>query len=247
MDDVEIPLAELPEGWFWQRLGLCTTNVEYGTSAKSAKEGSVPVIRMGNLQGGKIDWADLAFTSDAEEIQKYLLVSGDVLFNRTNSPDLVGKTSIYLGERPALFAGYLIRINQNEAVASGKFVTFFLNSIIAHAHGKNVKTDGVNQSNINGNKLQEYPFPYCSPAEQAEIVSRLEAKLSTLDALEEQIDTQLARSKALRQSILKQAFAGKLVAQDPSDEPASELLNRIKAEKATTPKPKRKKKTAHAS
>lgn len=85
------------------------------------------------------------------------------------------------------------------------------------------------------------------PAEQAEIVSRLEAKLSTLDALEVQIEAQLARSKALRQSILKQAFVSKLVAQDPSDEPASELLKRIQAEKAATSKPTRKKKAAHAS
>lgn len=103
------------------------------------------------------------------------------------------------------------------------------------------------QKNINLTTLEELVVPLCSPAEQAEIVSRLEAKLSTLDALEAQIDGQLARSKALRQSILKQAFAGKLVPQDPNDEPASELLKRIKAEKAAAPKPKRKKKAAHAS
>ncbi|MBM1817450.1 restriction endonuclease subunit S [Pseudosulfitobacter pseudonitzschiae] len=103
------------------------------------------------------------------------------------------------------------------------------------------------QKNINLTTLEELVIPLCSPAEQAEIVSRLEAKLSTLDALEVQIEAQLARSKALRQSILKQAFAGKLVAQDPSDEPASELLKRIQAEKAATSKPTRKKKAAHAS
>jgi type I restriction enzyme S subunit len=64
---------------------------------------------MGNLQNGKIDWSELAYTSDDKEIEKYLLEKNTVLFNRTNSPELVGKTSIYNGDRKAIFAGYLIR------------------------------------------------------------------------------------------------------------------------------------------
>tara|TARA_R110002110_G_C13468395_1_gene719656 strand:+ start:4659 stop:6176 length:1518 start_codon:yes stop_codon:yes gene_type:complete len=244
LEDIEITLCELPHGWFWQRLGLCTIGVEYGTSTRSDEIGKVPVIRMGNLQNGRIDWSDLVYTSSANDIAKYSLRRGDVLFNRTNSPELVGKTAFFVGDREALFAGYLIRVNQIEAIALGKYVMFFLNSIIAKSHGNMVKTDGVNQSNINGNKLQEYPFPYCSPKEQAEIVDRLEAKLSNLDALVAEIDTQIKHSKALRQSILKRAFSGKLVPQDPTDEPAAKLLERIMAERtaAHSPKAKRRKK-----
>ncbi|MCR9184728.1 MAG: restriction endonuclease subunit S [Halieaceae bacterium] len=240
LQNLRIELPDLPHGWTWAHLGLCSSGPEYGTAAKSADTGTMPVIRMGNLQRGRIDWDNLAFTSDPEEIEQYSLKSGDVLFNRTNSPELVGKTSIYKGERPALFAGYLVRVNQIEEIASGPYLTYFLNSPIAGEHGRTVKTDGVNQSNINASKLQEYPLPYCSPAEQTEIVRILDARLEAADALENEIGAALTRASALRQSILKKAFAGQLVPQDPGDEPAAVLLARIKAERDSAPKSARK-------
>ena len=68
-----------------------TCGVEYGTAAKSSKSGTVSVLRMGNIQNARFDWSDLVYTSDDDEIAKYLLHDGDVLFNRTNSPELVGR------------------------------------------------------------------------------------------------------------------------------------------------------------
>lgn len=82
----------------------------YGSSAKSDKEGKIPVLRMGNIQNGKIDWSDLVYSSNDDEIKKYTLEKNDVLFNRTNSPELVGKTAIYKGEQKAIYAGYLIKM-----------------------------------------------------------------------------------------------------------------------------------------
>lgn len=234
-------LPELPESWVWNRLGWTTFGVGYGTSAKSAKTGKMPVLRMGNIQNAKFDWNDLVFTSDADEIKKYELRPDDVLFNRTNSPELVGKTAIYRGEQPALFAGYLIRVNQIESLVNAQFLNLFLNSHVAKQHGNRVKTDGVNQSNINGEKLTNYPFPYCSLEEQKIIVEILDKTISKIDQMEDDVDIQLKKSEALRQSILKKAFSGKLVAQDPADEPASVLLERIKAEKQ---KPTKKRKAA---
>lgn len=239
--NLQISLPDLPFSWTWAHLGWCSMGPEYGTAAKSKNEGEVPVIRMGNLKRGRIDWKSLVYTSDADEIDKYSLRSGDVLFNRTNSPELVGKTSIYKGERSALFAGYLMRVNQIDEIAPGPYVTYFLNSPLAREHGNTVKTDGVNQSNINARKLQEYPFPYCSSAEQAEIVSRLDAKLDRADATEAGIDTALTRADALRQSILKCAFSGKLVSQDPKDEPATRLLDRIQEVRIKVQKANRRK------
>jgi len=125
----ELPV--LPEGWIWEKLGWMTCGVEYGTAAKSSERGKVPVLRMGNIQNAKFDWSDLVYASDQDEIRKYSLREGDVLFNRTNSPELVGKTAIYRGERPALFAGYLIRINQLPSIVDSQYLNLFLNSHIA--------------------------------------------------------------------------------------------------------------------
>lgn len=234
---LQLVLPELPYGWTWSHLGHSSSGPEYGTAAKSSASGEVAVLRMGNIQNGRFDWSDLVYTSDQEQIERYSLQPGDVLFNRTNSPELVGKTAIYRGERPALFAGYLVRVNHISQITLGPYIAHFLNSPLAREHGKSVKTDGVNQSNINATKLQEYPFPFCSLAEQAEVVRILDTILEATEALDREIDANLARAEALRQSILKKAFSGQLLPQDPNDEPAATLLQRIEAENAPhTPK-----------
>ena len=231
LHDVTAKLPPLPESWIWEKLGRMTCGVEYGTAAKSATTGRVPVLRMGNIQNAKFDWADLVYTSDDNEIAEYLLHDGDVLFNRTNSPELVGKTAIYKGERPAVFAGYLIRVNHIRTVVNGQYLNLFLNSHVTRQYGNSVKTDGVNQSNINGAKLSNYPFPYCSIEEQHEVTRIFEKTLSLVDETEADISQELQKAAALRQSILKKAFTGQLVPQDPHDEPASVLLDRIRAER----------------
>lgn len=204
-----IKLSKLPNLWKWIRIGDISNGPEYGTSKKSEKEGKIPVIRMGNLQKGIIDWEDLVYTSDDDEIIKYQLKAGDVLFNRTNSPELVGKTSIYRGEREAVFAGYLIRINQADFIDS-EYLTYYMNSFTAKQYGNNVKTDGVNQSNINGKKLCSYPFPLCSVEEQKQVVYELGFRLTVCDNIDKMVDTTLAQAEAMRQSILKKAFEGGL-------------------------------------
>lgn len=237
-DDVLSTLPTLADSWIWGKLGLMTCGVEYGTAAKSSASGDVPVLRMGNIQDAKLDWSDLAYTSDHDEIRRYSLKDGDVLFNRTNSPELVGKSALYRGERPAIFAGYLIRINHMESVVDGQYVNLFLNSRVARQYGNSVKTDGVNQSNINGAKLVEYPFPYCSIEEQREATTILDRTISHLEEMEAEIVKQLHTANILRQAILKSAFSGQLVPQDPSDEPASVLLDRIRIEREQAAKRK---------
>lgn len=241
----ELKQAELlPDHWILERLGWMSYGVGYGTSAKSVRSGLMPVLRMGNIQNGKFDWTNLAYTSDQSEITKYQLSSGDVLFNRTNSPEWVGKTALYRGEKAALFAGYLIRINHIDTIIDSRYLNYYLNSHEAKKRGSLVKTDGVNQSNINGQKLSNYPFPYCSFQEQLIVANVLDEKLSLIDAATANIKKQLKKSDALRQSILKKAFSGELVEQDAHDEPASILLERIKAEKQSQGAPKKARKKA---
>ena len=203
--------GELPEGWKWVKLGEVCTNVEYGSATKSKDIGRVPVLRMGNIQNGRFDWEDLKFTDDTDEIKRYLLKKNDVLFNRTNSAEWVGKTAIYKGERPAIFAGYLIRINRIEMLIDADYLTYYLNTHSAKQYGNTVRSFGVNQSNINGTKLKTYPVPLPSLKEQQLIVQELESKLTICDKIEETITQSLQQAETLRQSILKKAFEGKLV------------------------------------
>jgi type I restriction enzyme, S subunit len=203
--------GELPQGWKWVTLGDVCTNVEYGSSAKSKTSGRIPVLRMGNIQNGRFDWSDLVYTDDESEIEKYTLKVNDVLFNRTNSAELVGKTAIYKGERPAIFAGYLIRINRIEKEINADYLTYYLNTHSAKQYGNSVRSFGVNQSNINGSKLKTYPIPLAPLKKQKEIVQELESKLTICDKIEETINNSLQQAESLRQSILKKAFAGKLV------------------------------------
>ncbi|MDY7800683.1 restriction endonuclease subunit S [Aeromonas caviae] len=118
----------IPEDWKVDPLGVLINQIEYGSSAKSSSRGRVPVLRMGNLQDGQIDWGDLVYTNNDYEISKYELNDGDVLFNRTNSIDLVGKTALYKGIKKAIFAGYLIRIKVDPQCLDARYLNYFLNT-----------------------------------------------------------------------------------------------------------------------
>ncbi|WEJ72781.1 restriction endonuclease subunit S [Pseudomonas sp. PSE14] len=229
--------------WPVVRLGEVARDFSYGSSSKSQPIGDIPVLRMGNIQGGRLDWGDLVFSSDKEEIKKYSLQAGDVLFNRTNSPELVGKTAIYKGEQPAIYAGYLIRVRCGETLAP-EFLNYCLNSPQGRDYCWQVKTDGVSQSNINAKKLADFRFGLPSVEEQKEIVRRVEQLFAFADQLEAKVTSAKGRIDHLTQSILAKAFRGELVPQDPNDEPASVLLERIKAQCAAAPKVKRGRKAS---
>jgi type I restriction enzyme S subunit len=237
---------ELPDTWQFVALDKLAASFNYGTSAKSENTGAVPVLRMGNLQGGKIDWSDLKYTSSPEEIEQYSLNTGDVLFNRTNSPELVGKTAIYRGEQPAIFAGYLIRIKATPAL-NPEYLNYCLNSSYARQYCWNVKTDGVSQSNINAQKLSRFEVPFCSLSEQEEIVRQVKHYFGLADQLEARFEQAAELVEQLPQALLAKAFSGQLVPQDPDDEPASTLLKRLHAELAAPVKGKRGRKAKVAA
>ena len=178
------------------------------------------------MQQGKLDWSDLKFTSDSAEYEKYKLNEGDVLFNRTNSPELVGKTSIYRGEIPALYAGYLIKIDSMKELNS-EFLNMILNTNYAKKWCWEVKTDGVSQSNINATKLSKFTIPFPSPDEQQEIVNRVANLFAKADAIVAHYEALKTKIDHLPQAFLHKAFKGELVPQLESDGDARELLKEI--------------------
>lgn len=196
--------------WTWKTLGELCEGVEYGSSTKSKKEGKIPVLRMGNIQGGKFTWENLVYSDNDAENEKYLLNHNDVLFNRTNSPELVGKTAIYKSEMPAIFAGYLIRLHRKEGLLDADYLNYFLNSQIASDYGKTVAISSVNQANINGAKLKSYPIPVPSLTEQKKIVAQLDALASETRRLERFYQQKQVALAELKESILHQAFSGEL-------------------------------------
>jgi type I restriction enzyme S subunit len=200
----------LSKKWKQKTLGDVCDRVEYGSSAKSKKEGKIPVLRMGNIQDGKLDWEKLVYSDDKVEIEKYRLKHNDVLFNRTNSPELVGKTAIYKSEMPAIFAGYLIRIHRKEDLLDADYLNYFLNSEMALRYGKTVTISSVNQANINGAKLKGYPIQVPPISEQRTIVKKLDLLATETQRLASLYQRKIAALDELKKSLLHQAFTGQL-------------------------------------
>ena len=224
LDKSEAPF-EIPANWEWVRLGDVASDFQYGSAEKSQPEGKIAVLRMGNInRQGQVDYSDLVYTSNDAEIAKYLLNKNDVLFNRTNSPEWVGKTAIYKGEIPAIYAGYIIRIKPH---FNSDYLNYLMCSDYERNWSKEVKTDGVHQSNINAQKLMAFAVPLPPLAEQQRIVEKIQEAFAEIDSVENNKELLKTHIKQTRQKILDLAIHGKLVPQNKTDEPASVLLERI--------------------
>jgi len=175
----EVPF-EIPEGWCWCRLGSVCMNIQYGTSQKSQKQGKMPVLRMGNLQNGTINYDKLVYTSDETEIIRYPLVYNDLLFNRTNSREIVGKTAIYKGEMPAIYAGYLVRITP---MIDSDYLNYVMQSQYYWTYCQTVRSDAIGQSNINAEKLKHFLVPVPTLSEQHRIVTKIEQLLPIINQI----------------------------------------------------------------
>ena len=222
----ELPFA-LPNGWVWTRIGNVCYDFQYGTARKSTKNGNVPVLRMGNLRAGEIDYSDLVYTSDKDDIERYCLNPGDLLFNRTNSSEKVGKVSIFRGKKPCIYAGYLVRFRPVRS--DSEFINYMMNSRYQWEFCQSVKTDAVNQSNISASKFIQFLVPLPPLAEQKRIVAKIKELFMVADLLDATTNNLMNTSKQIGKKILDLAIRGKLMPQDPNDEPASEIVKRIAA------------------
>ena len=217
---------EIPKNWKWCKVEDFSYGLQYGTSEKSQSKGLICVLRMGNItRCGTIDYSDLVYSSNEDDIAKFSLQYNDLLFNRTNSSEWVGKTAIYKAEKPAIYAGYLIRIRT--FVVCPDFINYVMNSPYHRDWCNQVKTDAVNQSNINAQKLSKLQIPIPPFDEQKRIVEEVQKWFALIDDMEQNITDLRETIKQVKTKILDLAIHGKLVTQDPNDEPAIELLKRI--------------------
>ena len=199
--DAEKPF-ELPTGWKWVRLGEIAEGFMYGTSAKSSPFGTCPVLRMGNIQDGMIDWEKLVYSNNEEEISKYALRKFDLLFNRTNSREIVGKTAVYESDKQAIYAGYLVRFRI--ILSNPYFINYVLNSPMHREWCNAMKTDALGQSNINAEKLKKFVLTLPPLAEQQRIVDIVFIMLDKVSEIERQIQERKVLSERLSFGIIKE-------------------------------------------
>lgn len=222
----EIPF-ELPEGWAWARLGCLTNAIQYGLSNSAEITGNYRLLRITDIQDGCVNWDSVPFTS-TEEPEKYLLNRGDIVFARTGAT--VGK-SFLISDLPydSVYASYLIRIRLISGI-SANYIYQFFNS---YCYWEQVtgKTVGVGQPNCNGTSLKELFIPLPPQNEQNRIVPVADNLLKIADIISIEREKLIELINKTKSKILDLAIRGQLVPQNPDDEPASVLLERIRAEK----------------
>ena len=246
--DEDIPF-EIPQGWEWCRMRDVIYPPKYGTSSKSLSNGDVPVLRMGNIQDGKVVYDKLVFSNNVEDNRKYLLQDGDLLFNRTNSAELVGKTAIFKGNRHVIYAGYLILLRPIKT--NSEYLNYIFSSPYVRSYCKEVKTIGVQQCNINAEKVSQLLVPIAPFEEQMRIVDKIKEVLPSVDKYSiSQYNLDLLNVSLfeyLKKSILQEAIQGRLVPQIAEEGTAKELLEQIKKEKQKLVKEGKLKKSALAT
>jgi type I restriction enzyme S subunit len=193
-------------------LGEILTDLQYGTSAKaSVHPVGTPVIRMGNIQNGRILTDNLKYLQlPSVEFKRYRLDQGDVLINRTNSAELVGKTGLFNLASDYVFASYLIRLRVNRSIADPAFVNYAINSDDGLAYLRSQGKDAIGQTNINTKQIRKMPITIPPLPAQRELVARLDAmreKLDELQRLQREVEAELA---SFTPALLAKAFRGGL-------------------------------------
>ena len=244
-------LDPLPNTWSWLRLdNLAFIKGGITKDSKRIVENGrpVPYLRVANVQNGYLNLQEMkTIEASEDEIHNLSLKIGDILFTEGGDRDKLGRGWIWQNEIPdCIYQNHIFRARLYLDEISPKYVSWFGNTHSQKYFMRQGKQT-TNLASISLTQLRAFPVALPPIAEQKEIINEIERHFSQIDHLENIITTSLQQSESLHQSILKRAFEGKLVPQDPNDEPASILLERIKAEKvlhqtkAKSPKkPKRK-------
>jgi type I restriction enzyme S subunit len=243
-DEELAELPELPEGWGWVKFGRLIESSQNGLSKRGSETGkNYVVLRLADITNQKIDSNEFReIRLSPKEISQYKLLKNDLLCIRVNgSLDLVGRIIVVNSHEELAYCDHFIRYRILNKICDSVFISSFFNLANVRKYIELNCVSSAGQNTVNQEMLSSITLSICSIEEQKEIKNQLESRLSRVDQLEQTIITALQQSELLRQSILKKAFSGLLVPQDPNDEPASVLLERIKAEKAALINPTIKK------
>ena len=230
-------LPELPVGWVWaslDMLGEIASGVAKGTKrAANVEVREVPYLRVANVQRGFFNLSEVkTILATERDIADLTLQAGDILFNEGGDRDKLGRGWVWRDEVANC-------IHQNHVFRMRPYLREVLPELISH-HGntfgktwfQNAGKQTTNLASINMTMLRMFPVPLGPVDEQRELLTLLELQIEQIDRQEQAVELGLKQSTAQRQNILRAAFAGQLVPQDPNDEPASVLLERIRAERA---------------
>ena len=230
----EIPF-EIPQGWEWCRLGSITQFIRNGANIKQHKEAQgYPITRIETISNGEINTEKFGYANifELENFEKYLLHVDDILMSHINSPVHLGKCAIYDGnyKTPIIHGMNLLCIRLVEKISSYYLLYIFRTSLFKYFVWKNMKL-AVNQASITTTSISSFLIPIAPLKEQNKISIIVTQYTNLIDEIEKDNNSLQQAVSSVKSRILDLAIRGKLVPQDPNDEPASVLLERIRAEK----------------
>ncbi len=211
-DYKETKLGVIPKCWKVKKLGNMLIRSQYGISESlQIEKTALPILRMGNIQNGKLDLSlkTLKYLQNDKipEFQDYVLNDGDILFNRTNSMELVGKIAIFENQIKCSFASYLIRLEPDKASTLPYYLNFYLNLTGTQSKIKRLATPGVSQANVNVENLKKFILaPQPSIVEQEKIINIL----LSLIMKENQLKIDLEKHKKIKIGLIQQLLTGKI-------------------------------------
>jgi type I restriction enzyme S subunit len=207
----ETEIGPVPGHWNVVRLGEVLTVTQYGLSLRGGANGPIPILRMNSLQDGRVSTADLQYVDvDADLLRKFQLNKGDILFNRTNSIDLVGKTALFDLSGEYVFASYLLRLVTDGKRVLPEVLVYYLSQDAVQQRLRGLATRGVSQSNISATRLRTFAVPQVPIEEQQKIVCQLRASDRKIEAEEKR----KAALQALFRTMLHHLMSGKIRVRD---------------------------------
>ena len=216
---------EVPDNWAWTTVSDISKSIIYGVSESAKSEGKYKLLRITDIQNNKVDWETVPFTDfDDDKVASYILYDGDIVFARTGAT--IGKSYLIKKlNQKAIYASYLIRVQTSNLILP-EYVKLFFESGY-YWEQIELSSVGIGQPNVNGTILGSLNIPLPPFAEQKRIVIEIDRWLSLINQIEDGKDNLQSTIKQTKSKILDLSIHGKLVPQDPNDEPAIELLKRI--------------------